>query len=312
MDDIVKIAHKYNLHVLEDCAEGFRGVTHSGHPDTDIALFSFGVIKTASSFGGAIVRIRDKNLYESMRNFYATYPTQSHSEYFKKVVKYSGVKIIGDTISESMTYFIIRLSKFFHVDHNQYVVSLLRGFPKHFWVKIRQQPSTAVLHMLHRRISGFHESCLQEGREKGDYVTGRLPSTAGAVGKKAFITNYWLFPILVQNPKEVIKELNVLGIDAVTGPTQLKFIEPYNGNNSIRHLNEAITHYPHEAKFLMDHLLYLPVHKNVPYHHLDKIILALEITLQKYEEFQLPSLDFKQLFVNGTTQGKLPIPKSKL
>lgn len=73
------------LQVIEDCAEGFHGYKHIGNPRSDISLFSFGPIKYYTSFGGAIAKIRHKDVYSQMVELYNTYPVQSHGEYLKKV-----------------------------------------------------------------------------------------------------------------------------------------------------------------------------------------------------------------------------------
>ncbi|XP_070568883.1 uncharacterized protein [Ptychodera flava] len=311
MDDVIEIAHRHGLHVLEDCAEAFRGSSHCGHPDADLSFFSFGVIKTSTAFGGAIVKIKDLKLYQSMVDMYKTYPIRPNSEYFKKVLKYA-ILIFIMNASEWRTALSTNILRFFEFDYKKLFVDMLRGFPKDFFVKIRHQPSTPLLYMMYKRISRFKESSMNESRQKGDYVTQRLPSSVGVVGSNASIKNYWLFPVLVENPEEVCKELNDVGVDAVTGPTSLQVVEPCNGSDSMEQLSDLITHYPEEAKFLIDHVMYLPVHKNVTYHQLDRLVLALELVLKKlaHKKFTQPSFEAKQLFVDDT-QVKIPL-KSKL
>ena len=87
-------------------------------------------------------------------------------------------------------------------------------------------------------------------------------------------------PSLQENPDEVLKALNALGVDAYRGATQLNIIEPDNGNNHLKHLHTFVTRYPHEAKFLIDHVIYLPVNKTVPFVELDKICAAMEIAMK--------------------------------
>lgn len=51
MEPILRIAQAHDLRVVEDLAQAFDG-TLAAHPQTDVALFSFGPIKTATAFGG--------------------------------------------------------------------------------------------------------------------------------------------------------------------------------------------------------------------------------------------------------------------
>ena len=90
MDEVIDFAKKRNLYVVEDCAECFCGFDKLSHPETDVALFSFGVIKFYTSFGGAIAKIKP-NLYGKMAALYETYPVQSQAVYLKKILKYTVV-----------------------------------------------------------------------------------------------------------------------------------------------------------------------------------------------------------------------------
>lgn len=76
-----------------------------------------------------------------------------------------------------------------------------------------------------------------------------------------------------EDPEGVYKALNVLGVDAYRGATQLNIVEPDDIEGS---------HYPHEAKYLIDHVVYLPVNKTVPYNELDRICRAVEKVMKRY------------------------------
>lgn len=91
------------------------------------------------------------------------------------------------------------------------------------------------------------------------------------------ISNINLFK---DNPDEVVKVLNVLGVDAYRGATQLNIVEPDNiDDTNLEHLDTFVTRYPHEAKYLIDHVVYLPVNKTVPFHELDKMCRALTVAV---------------------------------
>ena len=89
------------------------------------------------------------------------------------------------------------------------------------------------------------------------------------------------FVIFQPNPDQVLKILNALGIDAYRGATQLNLIEPENGNTPLAFLHKYLSTYPHEAKYLLDHVIYLPVNKLVPFHDLDQICAAVDIAVAK-------------------------------
>ena len=89
------------------------------------------------------------------------------------------------------------ITRMLHINHNEHVAPLLRGFPDNLINKIRHQPSTALLAQMHRRFSGFSLSDFSVGTEKCNYVTGRLSEEIRRIGTMSGVKNYWLFPILV-------------------------------------------------------------------------------------------------------------------
>jgi len=51
MGPVIELAKKHGILVIEDCAQGFTGQDYTGHPETDVAMFSFGSIKTMTGAG---------------------------------------------------------------------------------------------------------------------------------------------------------------------------------------------------------------------------------------------------------------------
>ncbi|WAR10700.1 GDPPS-like protein [Mya arenaria] len=273
MDPIIDVAQSYNLPVIEDCAESFCGFDVIGNPRSDLVLFSFGVIKFSTAFGGAIAKIKDESVYKKMLEVYGTYRVQGHGEFLKKIFKYYLVYLILLPFSEKI---LISAARFFGIDHKAMAVQMLRGFPDQMTQRIKMRPSSALLQMLRERLEGFSKSDFETGQVKGDYVRMRLPEEAQMVGMKAIINNYWLFPILVESPDTVLSVLNALGVDAYRGATQLNIIEPETSPNSDDPMTPIDPSYPSEARYLIDHVVYLPVNKKVPFHVLNKICNAVK------------------------------------
>ncbi|XP_022098146.1 uncharacterized protein LOC110983304 [Acanthaster planci] len=282
IDDIINVCLSHNLTVLEDCAEVFCGLKKLGHPKADISFFSFGAIKPSTAFGGAVARVKDPALFNQMEGLYHRYPVQSRATYIKKILQV----VVGMVALNTPTLMrlLLPILRAAGVDHKEAVVSILRGFPTDFVNGIRQQPSTALLKMMLKRFQGFNEADCQEGTEKCDFVSVRLPQSAQHVGMDVETRSYWLFPILVHEPDKVLKELNRRGVDAYRGATQLIcFDSQLAGPAATDPLQpgQAISIPPDEARYLMDHVIYLPVHKRVPYHYLEKICLAVEVVLRE-------------------------------
>ena len=149
IDGVVALAKKHNLIVIEDSAEAFSGLKYLGHPGADISLYSFGIIKPITAFGGAMVRINDQKLYQDMYDLYQQYSIQESSAYLQKVLKYIAVKSLLNSASAMQV--CIPLARYYKWDYKEAFVKKLRGFPVDLLNKIRQRPSVALLHTMHRR-----------------------------------------------------------------------------------------------------------------------------------------------------------------
>mgnify|MGYP000849039068 FL=1 len=57
-----------DMHVIEDANEAFNGVRYHGSPCADMTMFSFGMLKHFTAFGGSvsILRFKDEEIYKTM------------------------------------------------------------------------------------------------------------------------------------------------------------------------------------------------------------------------------------------------------
>ncbi|ELT98926.1 hypothetical protein CAPTEDRAFT_218055 [Capitella teleta] len=265
MTPFIEFAHDHGLVMIEDCAEAFCGFDHIGHPGSDVSFFSFGPIKYCTAFGGAIAKIRSQDIYQRMKNLYASYPVQSYWAYLKKIIKYYGVHQL--TSYPTVVKPTVLLARFLGINHQGIVLGMLRGFPGNLVQGIHLQPSTPLLATMLHRFHGYSSSFMQNVNARAEYVTQRLPEGVCCVGEKALVKNHWLFPILVEKPDVFTRFLISRGVDAYRGATQLNVVEA----------DAAKGHQVHatEAHFLIEHVVYLPVNGNVPYAELDRICQAL-------------------------------------
>lgn len=195
MDPIINAANEFNLPVIEDCAESFCGFEHLGNPRSDLALFSFGIIKFYTAFGGSVAKVKDSTVFTKMLEVYETYSVQKRTDYLKKVCKVFLANIVMG--SSHLTHFGMYSARLLGFDHKSLFINMLRGFPEEMLKKIKMRPSTPLLHMLRQRLKEFSQSEYEAGQLKCEYVRTRLPEEAQLIGMKAKINNYWLFPILV-------------------------------------------------------------------------------------------------------------------
>lgn len=195
MQPIIDMAAQFGLIVIEDRAECFCGFDHVGHPSSDLVLFSFGVMKFYTSFGGGIGKVRDEETFKRMQSLYRTYPVQTHGMYFKKIFKYS---ILYSWLQVGfLPRFGMEVLKRFGVDYKALFVKLMRGFPNKMLEMIRWQPSTPLLATMLYRQRGFQLSHFNQQKVKGQYFQQNLPEGFEPVGENAYMNNFWLFPVLV-------------------------------------------------------------------------------------------------------------------
>jgi len=195
MAPIVAAARHHDLIVVEDCAESFSGFDYLGFEGSDLALFSFGPIKHHTAFGGAIAKVRSKDLYEKMSRLYEDDPIQSHMEYLKKIIKYAIAYILLDCprIIKPGMY----LTRLLNIDHKKYLIGMMRGFPDKLMTKLRHRPCDALLAMMTLRLAEVDPTAINLSNLKHEYVSQRMPGSVTQVGAKADTINHWLFPIVV-------------------------------------------------------------------------------------------------------------------
>ena len=195
MEPIIDLAMRYQLCVIEDCAESFCGFVRTGHPQSDLSLFSFGVIKFSTSFGGGIAKIKHDKDFKAMNDMYEKYPEQNASIYLKKVLKYVLMYNILQVWPWPELNQLCRRTGV--KDWKDVFVKYLRGFPNDLIPNIRCRPSTAMLSVMVYKHLSFKQSDFDLQRVKGDYFLSKLNSAFRVIGTNVKVNNYWLFPVIV-------------------------------------------------------------------------------------------------------------------
>src|SRR5215203_1135722 len=76
LTDVARFAGEHGLLLVEDCAQTFQGPEKMGDPRADVSMYSFGILKTSTALGGAVLRVRDEEVLGRMREIQASYPLQ--------------------------------------------------------------------------------------------------------------------------------------------------------------------------------------------------------------------------------------------
>ena len=214
IDPIVELCREKGILLFEDCAQAFGGRGFTGHPASDVTMFSFGPIKNATALGGGLLRVRDPALRDGMRARLQDYPVFRTSAYAGRLLKYAALHVIsGRLLYGAFTRFVRALGR----DHDRMIHHLTRGFSgPGFFDRIRRRPCTALLRLLARRLRQDHSRLHQRTRD-GERLLELLPDDVASPAGRVRPHHYWVFPILVRDPRSVISALRAAGFDATAG-----------------------------------------------------------------------------------------------
>ena len=262
MEPIFEITDQYpQILVAEDCAQAFSGTDdYRGHDKSDISLFSFGSIKTATAFGGAMSRLRDTDQRKAMQNILNSYKAQPASYFAKRTLKYGCIMALAHRWTYSL---FVRTCCLLEIDYDEFIVSAIRGFKGNNLIKlIRQQPALPQLALLRRRLRYYRRADLDGRCHAGNHLNHQLPASLRSAGFRNPHHTWWLFPVSVKNKSALVQELQTIGFDATASSSQLCAMT--GGDDPT----------PECAGF-MEGAVFLPVYGGIPDQTLDRMATVL-------------------------------------
>jgi dTDP-4-amino-4,6-dideoxygalactose transaminase len=140
--------HGRGVRLVEDCAQAWMP-GYRGDPRAAVSMFSFGLIKTATALGGALLAVRDPALAAAMRAAEERWPAQRRRAFFAKTAKAAAFK----ALSARPPYALITgLAAAAGRDHDLLVNRLAKGFPgPGFLERIRHRPAPPLAALAARR-----------------------------------------------------------------------------------------------------------------------------------------------------------------
>jgi len=277
LEPILALAAEHRLLVIEDCAQAFAGKQYQGHPSADVSMFSFGVIKTATALGGAVLRVGDRKLLEQMRSEQAGYPIQTRWSYLRRLLKSAALKAISSRPVYSALTCAFRATG---CDQDRFINGSIRGFPgPRLFVSLRRQPSAPLLAVLRRRLRTFDARRLEDRARKGELLARRLRGRVTCPGAALSQHTHWVFPILADAPDQVIRALRKSGFDATQGQS-LSVVAP-----PVKHPELE----PHGARAALLKIVFLPFYPEMPAR-----VLRRMTELRKTSPFTTVSLEDPQ------------------
>ncbi len=216
LDPVFDLARQHGILIAEDCAQAFNGRSYPGHAKADVAMFSFGPLKTATALGGALIRVRDGALRTRMRALQADYPMQTNAKQRKRVMQFAGMKIVT---SRLVLQAIHRIFEARGRDYEDAIADNVRNVaPLRGVANMRYQPSPAMLAMMARRLRRFREETLEARAAKGRRLRQSLGDAVVMPALENTHHDYWVFPILVDDPAAFIQAMRAEGFDTSNAP----------------------------------------------------------------------------------------------
>ncbi len=210
------LAKAHGVIAVEDCAQAFNGREYPGSEAADLNMFSFGPIKTATALGGALIRVKDDALRQKMRAIQAQYPVQPEAKQRKRIVTFMGLKLITARLALGAIY---RFYKARGEDYEDKLADRVRDVaPLKTAKNMRFQPSATMLCLLNRRLSRFDIEQVGRRQRKGERLTGLIGGSVVLPAQANAHHDYWVFPMLVSQPRKFIDALRAEGFDAADLP----------------------------------------------------------------------------------------------
>lgn len=234
----------YGLLLVEDAAQAWSGPS-TLRSAADVTLVSFGLIKTATAAGGALVRVGDPALLERLRRRHATWPVQPRAAYARRLLRALALLLLTRPRVHGLLLGACRSGG---VDPERLFDRLTRSAPATTPRARRQRPSAALLATLARRLRPEDPSVgrVRARTEVGESLRVDLPAGVLHPGGRA-VRTHWLFPVRVADPAALVARLRAAGVDASAGTSNLVALT---------------TDGP--AADLMQHVVYVPTYPELP------------------------------------------------
>ena len=246
MRAIAEFCNKNNMLLVEDCAQSYTGDAWRGDPASDVTLFSFGPVKTATALGGAVLGFRDAALCERVRTCMESWPMQTRFAYARRLLKYL---LLTPFAQRKVFGALVAVCRWLGVDRERLVSGAVRGFAGgEFLNRIRRRPSAPLLQMLRARLNEGVSRTGMVRRARAKQLSALLP----CVGAQAAIHTHWLFPITYARRELLIAHLARHGFDAALKASSIGVLEAPPGRAPATQALETFAS-----------LAYLPAHEGM-------------------------------------------------
>jgi hypothetical protein len=175
-----------------------------------------------------------------MRAREASYPVQPQSKQLKRVAQFIALKLLTARPALSVIYRYYRAKG---QDYEDALAERARDVaPLKTARNLRWRPSAGMLTLLNRRLATFDGESIRARTRSGERLRDLLNGSVELPAQASRHHDYWVFPLLVGEPKRFISGLRAEGFDAadlprsqhIAAPTDRPELEPVNAARVIR------------------------------------------------------------------------------
>ena len=260
---VLTFARRHGLLLVEDGAQAFTGLDSLAPSGADASLFSFGLIKTATAAGGALLSVADPGLRDRLRAAHAGWPRQQRRAYAARLARTAALALLHDRRRFGALQWICRMAR---VDLDNLLNAATRSFtggtvgPD----RLRRRPAAGLVALLHRRLRNVDADRIAARAALGEELAGRLPAAYRHPGGGLRRRTHWLFPVAAPDPGRLVAELRRRGVDASRATSSLAAVAGEDGCP------------PARAAALMADVVYLPCYPELGVDGRERILAALD------------------------------------
>jgi perosamine synthetase len=208
LSHIIPLLQKHNILLVEDCAQSFTAVGEPGHVASDVVMHSFGPIKTATAFGGAVIHIANATLHANMRELLQQDPLQTQWEWLKRLAWFTLLKGLSSYAISNLLFLVTQCLR---INVDRFLNSLGKSFhSRNLLTQIRKQPATSLLKFMAYRWQNYDFSRIRRRIQLGKQLSEMLNC------EHLPHNSYWVFPIFHAQANSIVQKLRAAGFDATS------------------------------------------------------------------------------------------------
>jgi perosamine synthetase len=247
LEGLAPCAKRRGIMLLEDCAQAYDG-QFRGDAGSDVRLFSFGPIKTATALGGAVVLVAEPRLRERMRKIQAGYRRQSRQGRARRLAPAVLIKLLA---MPTLFTLFVQSCGLLGIDYDALLAEGLQGFRgADLLQQLRCAPSAALLRQLQRRLTNDISAAIARRVALATNILASVDAHQ-RLGAEAGHHSHWVLPILSRDPEGLVSFLRRRGFDATRKGSHLAVVAAPAGRPEWE---------PAGAHEILAKLVFLPVH----------------------------------------------------